>query len=97
MDQPDLFSQAKPQGTVHLFPLHRRADLVRKVAKALSQRSYKTGQIYWSLHVKRQRADLACQGLDPQSIEIVIARYAVEISRNLHPQEQFQRTPDDAA
>jgi hypothetical protein len=95
--QLDLFDSARPPAVVHVFPLHRRADLVRKIAAALNVRSYSAGQRYWSLHVKQERAKLARAGFSPNEVDAEISRYATAISRVLHLQKQYSSTPDSAA
>lgn len=95
--QLDLFEPLQVPVTVHVFPLHRRADMVRKVAAALDSRSYKAGQWYWSRHVAQERAKLTRQGLSPAEVDVEVSRYAAAISRVLHLQKQFGSTPDSAA
>ncbi|CAH2402109.1 hypothetical protein [Mesorhizobium ventifaucium] len=43
--QLDLFASKKTPAIVYAFPLHRRADMVRKIAAALNARSYQAGQV----------------------------------------------------
>lgn len=93
--QLDLFKGGRD--VVKLFPLHRRMDMVRKIASALDCRDYKTGQRYWSNHVHQERAKLARRGMSPQEIDAEISRYATAISRCLHSQKQYGSTPDSAA
>lgn len=88
---------AKPTGIVIFFPLHRRADMVRKIATALNARTYQAGQRYWSLHVAQERKKLERRGLSPVEIDAEIGRYATAISRLLHLQKQYGSTPDSAA
>ena len=95
--QLDLFLPVRRPAEVHAFPLHRRMDVVRKIAAALDRRSYKSGQRYWSLHVAQERAKLARQGLSVSEIDAEIGRYATAISRVLHLQKQYRSTPDSAA
>lgn len=95
--QLEMTFDAKPTATVISFPLHRRADMVRKIAAALNARSYKAGQRYWSLHVGQERAKLARQGFSPKEIDAEISRYATAISAVLHLQKQYSSTPDSAA
>ena len=95
--QLEMIFDAKPTATVISFPLHRRADMVRKIAAALNARSYQAGQRYWSLHVAQERKKLDRQGFSPQEIDAEINRYATAISRILHLQKQYGSTPDSAA
>lgn len=95
--QLDLFTSERRPATVHSFPLHRRMDLVRKIAAALDCRSYRAGQRYWSLHVAQERAKLAGRGMSATEIDDEISRYANAISRVLHSQKQRSSTPDSAA
>lgn len=94
--QLDMFLHARP-AVVHPFPLHRRADMVRKIAAALDCRSYKAGQRYWSMHVKQERAKLVRQGLSPNEVDAEISRYATAIGRLLDLQKRYGSTPDGAA
>lgn len=95
--QLDMFLHAKRVAVVHSFPLHRRADMVRKIAAALDCRSYKAGQRYWSMHVKQERAKLSRQGLSVREVDAEISRYATAIGRILHLQKQHRSTQDSAA
>ena len=95
---------SKRTPVLHAFPLHRRADMVRKIAAALDARSYQSGQRYWSLHVGQERAKLARLGLTTQQIDAeislyatAISLYATAISHILHLQKQYGSAPDSAA
>lgn len=95
--QLEMIFDPKPMGIVISFPLHRRADMVRKIATALNARTYQAGQRYWSLHVAQERKKLERRGLSSVEIDAEISRYATAISRLLHLQEQYGSTPDSAA
>lgn len=94
--QPDLSSR-RPSIRVHLFPLHRRTDMVQRVAAALQSKSYDSGQRYWSQHVQAERAKLKRAGLSAADVDAEISRYATAISRILHSREQNSATSDGAA
>lgn len=94
--QLDLFT-SKTLAIVCAFPLHRRVDMIRKIAAALDARSYQAGQRYWSLHVAQERKKLERLGFTPKEIDGEIGRYATAISRILHLQKQYGSTPDSAA
>ncbi|QND67658.1 hypothetical protein HB777_29450 [Mesorhizobium loti] len=92
--QLDLFNTP---GIVFAFPLHRRADMVRKIAAALNARSYHAGQRYWSMHVAQERKKLERLGLTQTAIDGEISRYATAVSRVLHLPKQYHSTPEGAA
>ncbi len=93
--QLDLFKGGPDVVTV--FPLHRRIATVRKMAAGIASRDYKGGQRYWSNHVHQERARLARLGMKPEQIDAEIKRYAIEVSRVIHLQEQYGSAPDGAA
>ncbi|TPK42625.1 MULTISPECIES: DUF6074 family protein [unclassified Mesorhizobium] len=95
--QLDLFASKRTPAIVYAFPLHRRADMVRKIAAALNARTYQAGQRYWSLHVAQERKKLEARGIPTSQIDAEISRYATAISRILHSQKQYGSTPDSAA
>ncbi|TIX18063.1 MAG: hypothetical protein E5V44_03605 [Mesorhizobium sp.] len=94
--QLDLFT-SKPPVILYAFPLHRRADMVRKIAAALDARSYQAGQRYWSMHVAQERKRLERLGATAKEIDAEISRYAAAVSRILHLPKQYRSTPEGAA
>ncbi|OWK19388.1 hypothetical protein AJ88_45720 [Mesorhizobium amorphae CCBAU 01583] len=71
--QLDLFN-SKTSAIVCSFPLHRRVNMIRKIAAALDARSYRAGQRYWSMHVAQERKRLERLGVAPKEIDAEISR-----------------------
>ncbi|RUX44867.1 hypothetical protein EOA33_25590 [Mesorhizobium sp. M4A.F.Ca.ET.050.02.1.1] len=94
--QLDLFNW-KPPAIICPFPLHRRANTVRKIAAALDARSYQAGQRYWSMHVAQERKGLERLGITSREIDAEISRYAAAVSQVLHLPKQYRSTPEGAA
>ncbi|RWD23051.1 DUF6074 family protein [Mesorhizobium sp.] len=92
-----LITLGNNPGVVCAFPLHRRVDMVRKIAAALDARSYRSGQRYWSMHVAQERKRLERLGVTSKEIDAEISRYATAVSRALHLPKQYRSTPEGAA
>lgn len=80
--QLDLFTH-QPKGEVFVFPISRRADIVRQTAEALLTRSNSAGARYWRQHVNELMKDLRALKCAPAAIDDQMLDYARAVSHQL--------------
>lgn len=80
--QLELFPQ-EPKGEVFVFPVARRADIVRQTAEALMSRSNAAGARYWRKHVAELSKHLQSLKCSAQVIDEQMMDYARAVSHQL--------------